>query len=277
MRGSRVEEWRSAEEPRLAAAGWLARLGGKMALRYFQEAQAWWKDDDSLVTEADFAIQSWLDREIASAFPEDGVLGEEASDGGRAAQARHVWIIDPVDGTNNFGRGIPGFAVSVGVLRDGLPFVGAVYDPLADQLFTGCAGRGAGLNGRPLRVAAAPLSGRSLFSIRAPYDSDVPVFVDRWLCRYRLRRFGSTALQLCYVATGALAFVHDQRASLWDIAGAAPILLEAGAVVTTPGGADLFPVWPDQYHGEPIALLAGDPLAHAETLEDVSEAGLPRR
>jgi myo-inositol-1(or 4)-monophosphatase len=254
----------------------LARTGGRIALEHFEEVQASWKPDGSMVTAADLAIEARLRQEIEEAFPGDGVLGEENGmpRGGRLA-ARHVWIVDPIDGTNNFGRGMPGFSISIGVFRDGLPHCGAVYDPLTEQLFAGVVGGGAWANGRPLRLAASPPSPRSLFSIRSPYDGEVPGFVQRWLCTYRLRRFGSTALQLCYVALGALAFVHDQRASLWDIAGAAPIVLEAGGMLTSAAGRELFPIDPGHYTGEPIAFLAGDAESHRAALSDVAGAARP--
>jgi myo-inositol-1(or 4)-monophosphatase len=262
-----------AIDRRAAAASEIARLAGKIALDYFERAEVSWKADDSMVTEADVAIQSWLEDEIAGAFPSDGILGEEGLTKNRLRPgAQYVWVVDPVDGTNNFGRGIPGFAISVGVLRDGLPFAGAVYDPVSSQLFTACVGHGAWLSGRPLRASPVGLSSRSLFSIRSPFSDQVPGYVSEWLRRYRLRRFGSTALQLCYVAAGALAFVHDHRASLWDIAGAAPILAEAGGVLTAENGAPLFPIDPNRYGGEPIAFLAGDPLGHRLSLADIRGA-----
>ena len=122
-------------------------------------------------------------------------------------------------------------------------------------------------------MTPAPRSGRSLFCARTPYRDGVPRVVERWLTRYRLRRVGSTALHLCYFATGALAFVHDQRASLWDIAGAAPVVVEAGGVLTAERGAPLFPLDPDAYEGRPIAFLAGDPIAHDESLSEMLEVG----
>ena len=259
-----------AADERADAASQIARLAGKIALDYFERAEVTWKSDDSMVTEADVAIQGWLEDEIARAFPGDGILGEEGlSRKPLRPGSRFVWVLDPVDGTNNFGRGIPGFAISVGVLRDGMPFAGAVYDPVASQLFTASAGYGAWLNGRRLRVEDAVLGPRSLFSIRAPFSGDVPRCVQQWLGRYRLRRFGSTALQLCYVALGALAFVHDHRASLWDIAGAAVVVVEAGGVLTTEEGAPVFPIDPDAYGGEPMAVLAGDPTGHRQALADI--------
>jgi myo-inositol-1(or 4)-monophosphatase len=262
----------ASPDPRFETAVGLALRAGRVVMGYFERARVAWKDDDSMVTDADLAVEDLLLREIAAAFPDDVVLGEERRRAGPSRPGRHVWVIDPVDGTNNFGRGIPGFAVSIGVLRDGRPMAGVVHDPLARQLFSGAVGEGAWLNGRPLRLEPAALGPRSLFSIRAPYPDGVPPYVSRWLGRYRLRRPGSTALALCYVAAGALAFAHDHRASLWDIAGAAPVLLEAGGVLTDPAGADLFPAEPDAIGGAPIAFLAGDPIAHHESLSDVRNA-----
>jgi myo-inositol-1(or 4)-monophosphatase len=247
----------------------LALLGGRLALERFHHAQVSVKRDGTLVTDADVTIQEALGCEIARLFPTDGLVGEEGPIGEPRREARYAWILDPIDGTNNFVRGMPGFAVSVGVLRDRIPFAGAVYDPVARWLFTACAGRGAWLNDRPLRVRAQPPPGGSVFSTRSPCVAGIPDFIDRWLRRYRLRRFGSTALHLCYVALGGIDFVYDDRASLWDIAGAAPILLEAGGVLTTDEGAPVFPVTAEQAGGEPIALIAGHPASHAQALADV--------
>ena len=259
---------------RLGAAARLARAGGRIALEHWTRAQISWKPDDSMVTDADLAIQSCLDQDIMAAFPYDGVLGEEnGASPPRRLEAPYVWIVDPIDGTNNFGRRMPGFSVSVGVLRYGRPFCGAVYDPLSGQLFTGLTGQGAWLNERPLRLAPAGLSARSLFCVRSPYRDGPSSCAQRWLSRYRLRRVGSTALHLCYAATGALAFVHDGRATLWDIAGAAPVLIEAGGLLTSERGRPIFPLDPDGYHGEPIAFLAGDPLAHDQALRDLLSLG----
>jgi myo-inositol-1(or 4)-monophosphatase len=223
-----------------------------------------------MVTDADLAVEDLVAREIRAAFAGDAVLGEERRPAAPPPIHGHLWLIDPVDGTNNFGRGIPGFSVSIGVLRDGRPLAGVVYDPLARQVFSACVGEGAWLNGRPLRVEPTALGPRSLFSIRTPYPAEVPPYVLRWLGRYRLRRPGSTALTLCYVAAGAVAFMHDHRASLWDLAGAAPVLLEAGGMLTDPAGSDLFPPSADALRGGPLAFLAGDPIAHLESLTDIT-------
>jgi myo-inositol-1(or 4)-monophosphatase len=260
----------TAVRERLAAD--LAVRGGRMALEYFHRAQVSLKPDGSMVTDADLAIQEHLATAIARDFPDDAVVGEEGQAPDGRSEALYSWVIDPVDGTNNFGRGLPGFSVSIGVLRNRQPFAGAVYDPITRWLFTACAGRGAWLNERSLRTRPAPLSRSSLFAIRTPLEEGVPPFVEDWLRRYRLRRFGSTALHLCYVALGALDLVYDHRASLWDIAGAAPILLEAGGVLTTTDGAPLFPATAAQLAGAPMGFVAGNPASHAQALPDVAAA-----
>jgi myo-inositol-1(or 4)-monophosphatase len=260
----------TAVRERLAAD--LAVRGGRMALEYFHRAQVSLKPDGSMVTDADLAIQEHLATAIARDFPDDAVVGEEGQAPDGRSEALYSWVIDPVDGTNNFGRGLPGFSVSIGVLRNRQPFAGAVYDPITRWLFTACAGRGAWLNERSLRTRPAPLSRGSLFAIRTPLEEGVPPFVEDWLRRYRLRRFDSTALHLCYVALGALDLVYDHRASLWDIAGAAPILLEAGGVLTTTDGAPLFPATAAQLAGAPMGFVAGNPASHAQALPDVAAA-----
>jgi myo-inositol-1(or 4)-monophosphatase len=263
----------TAVRERLAAD--LAVRGGRMVLEYFHRAQISWKPDGSMITDADMAIQELLAMEIARSFPDDAVVGEEGQPAEGRSRALYSWVIDPVDGTNNFGRGLPGFSVSIGVLRNRQPFAGAVYDPITRWLFTACTGRGAWLNERPLHMRSAPLSRSSLFAIRTPLEDGVPPFVDDWLRRYRLRRFGSTALHLCYAALGALDLVYDHGASLWDIAGAAPILLEAGGVLTSVDGVPLFPATAAQLRGAPIAFLAGNPTSHAQTLPDLAAATAP--
>jgi myo-inositol-1(or 4)-monophosphatase len=270
------EEWVDSDavqtiEPgdaRGSAAARLAILGGRMALESFGQVAVSWKADGSMLTRADLDIQTALERDIRAAFPRDCVLGEEGLLSG-PRDALYHWVLDPIDGTNNFGRGLPGFSVSVGVLRDGRPVAGAVYDPVADWLFSAAAGGGARLNGRRIQLAPSALSPRSLFAVRTPFEQGIPAAVARWLERYRLRRFGSTALHLCYVALGALAFVHDHDAAIWDIAGAAAVLLEAGGVITGPDGRPLFPLTTGQTSGEPLTFVAGNPAAHREALADL--------
>ena len=134
----------SSARQRLAAE--LAVHGGRIALEYFHRA----KHDES----GDAEIRQRVAARIAATFPDDAVVGAEPGQPGGRSHALHAWVVAPGGAAHSGGLGLPGFAVSIGVLRSGLPFVGAVYDPLARWLFTACAGRGAWLNERPLQATA---------------------------------------------------------------------------------------------------------------------------
>ena len=245
----------------------LAVRGGRAALEYFHSARIPTRPED-LLSGPGTEIRERLAAEIAAAFPDDAVLGVDGAATGRDS-ARHAWIVAPGHEVGAFGGGLPGFAVSVGVLHKGLPFVGAVYDPISRWLFTACAGRGAWLNERPLHARPSALSRASRIAVGNPHEPGVPPFVEDWLRRYRLRAFGCTALHLCYVAMGALDLVHDHRALLVDIAGAASVVLEAGGVLTRADGTPVFPATEAQVAGAPLAVLAGNRASHGEALSEL--------
>ena len=264
---------RIGSESRARLAADLAVLGGRLALERFHAAHASGRGAGGVASDSDLAMNDTLGREIARLFPGNGLLGDEpVGEPARPPQVRYEWVLGPVDDTGNFARGMPGFTVSVGVLRCRMPFAGAVYDPVARWLFTGCVGRGAWLNDRPLRARDVVPTGTALFATRTPWAAGVPEYAEAWMRRYGVRRFGSTALHLCYVALGGLDFVHDDRASLGDVAGAAPVLLEAGGLLTNDAGTPLFPLAQRQAGSTPIALLAGQPHAHAAALRDLRAA-----
>jgi myo-inositol-1(or 4)-monophosphatase len=250
----------------------LAVRGGRAALEGFHRAAAPRTPEDLLTAGAGLEIRERLGAEIAAAFPDDAVVGTERAAAGRRPPGRYAWVVAPFHDAGNFGGGLPGFAVSIGVLHDGMPFVGAVYDPVTRWLFTACAGRGAWLNERPLHARPVALSRRSLVAIGNPNEPGVPPILEDWLRRYRLREFGSTALHLCYVAMGALDLVHDHRTSMADIAGAAAVVLEAGGVVTLTDGSPVFPARPAALAGAPIAVLAGNRTSHQEALDHLEGA-----
>jgi myo-inositol-1(or 4)-monophosphatase len=263
---------RIGSESRARLAADLAVLGGRLALERFHRAQSA-RCDVATMGDPDFGTHDTLGREIARLFPGDGLVGDEpARDEQPRPQARYAWVLSALDEPGNFARGMPGFTLSIGVLRDQMPFAGAVYDPVSRWLFTGCVDRGAWLNHRPLR-AHGDVLGPVLFAARTPCAGGAPDHIEHWIRRYGLRRFGSTALHLCYVALGGLDFVHDHRASLGDIAGAAPIVLEAGGVLTSDAGAPLFPLPLAATFVTPIAFLAGHPRAHAGALRDLHVVG----
>jgi myo-inositol-1(or 4)-monophosphatase len=232
---------RLGSECRLQLTADLALRGGRIALEWFHRGQFSGTPDGAGLTDARLAIQETLGREIARSFRTDGLAGGGGPIGVTRPDTRYVWILDPIDGAEKFMRGLPGFSVSVGVLREGLPFAGAVYDPVARWLFTGSAGRGAWLNDRALRVRAGPVAGMSPCVVGAGGVS--------------------TGLSLCYVALGGIDVLYTPSTSLWHIAGAAPVLLEAGGALMTDAGVPIFPVTAAQASGAPMTLLAGHPSA----------------
>lgn len=256
---------RSTGDARLRLALALAHQGGQRAAAARGRAHIGWKGPGDRVTDVDVAIQSELVDRIRACFPGDGIVAEEGlfvDPGPR----EFVWIVDPLDGTNNFALGIPCFAVSIGILRHGLPYAGVVRDPNTGFTCWAVLGEGAVAGERPIVLSGQPLTAASNVAVRVPLDPDLAPVVSEWLRRHKLRGFGSVALHLAYAAIGALDVVLDHTATLWDIAAGALVLQEAGGTITDPRGQPLFPPDAAAYGGAPMPFLAGNPSAHAEAL-----------
>ena len=167
----------------------------------------------------------------------------QSAPAGRTSGGEFLWVVDPLDGTTNFAHGYPVFCVSVGLLEAGEPVAGVVYDPVREELFEAARGRGAFLNGRPIRVSECPALGEALLVTGFPYDfqnvrDDTVDLFSRFLHRAQaVRRDGSAALDLCYVAAGRFDGFWERRLKPWDTAAAAAILREAGGLVTRFDGA----------------------------------------
>lgn len=196
-----------------------------------------------LVTETDREIERDFRDLIARRFPGHEVLGEEYS----PAEDRHrvppvCWIFDPIDGTTNFAHGLPIFCASLALEIDGELVVAAVYDPNRGELFTAERGAGAWLNGAPLRVSSAATLIDSLLCTGFPYDvqekpEELVGLFGHFLGKARaVRRLGSAAIDLCYVAAGRLDGFWEMHLGPWDVAAGALIVREAGGRVTSTGG-----------------------------------------
>ncbi len=186
-----------------------------------------------LVTEVDKACEAMIVEAIQAERPDDAILAEEGH-GTDVDDARVRWIIDPLDGTTNFAHGFPRFCVSIGVEREGQRAVGVVYDPLLDELFEATAGSGAWLGDRRLSVSSETEFGRALVATGFAYDvhhssNDNLDNFARVVKRARgIRRDGSAALDLCYVAAGRLDAYWELKLHPWDVAAGLLILEEAG-------------------------------------------------
>ena len=252
-------------DPRLDLAVSLALDAGRRAVAALGHVVSAWKRPGERITDVDTEIQARMLREIQTWFPGDGIVAEEA--GGRIdVEQEFVWVLDPLDGTNNFALGIPCFAVSVGILRTGELYAGVVHDPNTELTLQARRGAGAFSGERRLALAAHPLHGASNVCIRAPVSPALRPVVDGWLARHKVRVFGSVALHLAYAALGAIDLVVDDRAMLWDIVAGATILLESGGRLTGLHGAPLFPVDLRDLNEHAIPFAAGNPEAHREVI-----------
>jgi myo-inositol-1(or 4)-monophosphatase len=223
----------------LAAAIEAALAAGRIQRSYFrQNPDIRKKGPIDLVTAADVAAERAFRELIASRFSGHTVLGEEGAAADASGGARCRWIVDPLDGTTNFAHGLALFCVSIALEVDGVIRLGVVYDPIGDELFTAELGDGARLNGRPLRVSGTETLIDGLLCTGFPYTiregrpRQVAVF-GAFLSESRaVRRLGSAALDLCYVAAGRFDGFWEDQLHAWDIAAGALIAQEAGACVT---------------------------------------------
>lgn len=224
-----------------------------------------------LVTEIDREVERGFRAMIADRFPDHVVLGEEFSEvGQRDIVPAYCWVFDPVDGTTNYAHGLPIFCSSLALEIHGQAAVGAVYDPTRRELFTAVRGQGAWLNGAPLRVSQAALLIDSLlvtgfhYGVHKDPDELMRLF-DAFIRRARaVRRLGSAALDLCYVAAGRLDGFWETKLQPWDIAAGALIVQEAGGTVTTvDGGA---------FQSRAGSVLATNGRIHGPMLDVIRQA-----
>lgn len=195
-----------------------------------------------LVTEVDLAVESMFRELVAARFPDHRVLAEELESAGEG-DSPYCWIFDPIDGTTNYAHGLPIFCASLALEREERPIVAAVYDPTRRELFTAERGGGARLNGALIRVSDAGTLIDALLCTGFPYNvhetvGEVVGLFGAFVGRARaVRRLGSAALDLCYLAAGRFDGFWEQRLRPWDTAAAALIVEEAGGRVTSFSGA----------------------------------------
>ena len=238
--------------------------GAVMRQNYLKPHEITMKGAIDPVTETDFQSQEIIIGMIRQAFPDHGFLAEERAGEGGAAEPVSAapepghpglaweadpppscrWIIDPLDGTVNFAHGFPMFCVSIACEIDGALAYGVVYDPLRDELFEAGRGGGARLNGAPIRVSRTAELTRALVATGFPYDirERVPETLGRLgrmlAVTQGVRRGGSAALDLCYVACGRLDGFYEENLQPWDTAAGLIIVTEAGGKITTFEGGD---------------------------------------
>jgi myo-inositol-1(or 4)-monophosphatase len=226
----------------LATAVEAVVLAGDLQMaRFGEDFQINKKGTIDLVTEVDVAVERRFRALVAERFPDHQILAEEMG-GAAAVPAGPCWVFDPIDGTTNFAHGLPIFCASLALEIDGVPEVAAVYDPTRKELFTAERGGGAFMNGRPLHVSSATALVDAMLVTGFPYDvhtrvEEIVGLFGAFVGQARaVRRLGSAAIDLCYVAAGRLDGFWETDLKPWDVAGGALIVSEAGGRVTNTDG-----------------------------------------
>lgn len=235
-----------------------------------------------LVTEADLAAQAVIEKHLLTSFPDHSFLGEEtAADSLRedvapvgsawVAAQENCWIVDPLDGTTNYVHRLPPFAVSVALWQHGEPCLGVVLDPIGNEMYSAAAGEGVTLNGESIRVSQADRLQESLLAASFPANvqrdsAEVARFVEALIHGRAVRRLGSAALNLAYLAAGRLDGYWATSVKSWDVAAGVLFVKEAGGIVTSIDGS---PFLIDR----PVFLAAASQQLHDELLAMFAAAG----
>ena len=244
-------------KPTLSDIERLAREAGAILREgYNKDHMVHYKGVIDLVTESDHASEAFLLGEIKSAFPGGHILAEES--GNIQGSNEDLWYIDPLDGTVNYAHHIPIFCVSIGFASNGVLTLGAVYDPMRDEMFTAEKDKGAFLNGKKIQVSNTTELGKSLLVTGFPYDTwntelDNFKYFERLGKKTQgVRRLGSAALDACYVGAGRFDGFWEYKLKPWDVAAGGLIAAEAGAKVTAIDGRE-------DFLSAPLSILATTP------------------
>jgi myo-inositol-1(or 4)-monophosphatase len=223
-----------------------ARQSGRIILMHYDRLdriEVTQKGRNDFVSQADTEAEEIALEILLKAYPEHGVVAEES---GRREGGEYTWVIDPLDGTTNFIHGFPQFAVSIAVLKGSTIEHGVIYDPLRNELFTSSRGQGAQLNDRRIRVSNCGLLELALLGTGFPFrELDR---LDQWVKAFRtltrrsagIRRTGSAALDLAYVAAGRMDGFWEFGLQPWDMAAGALLIREAGGLISDPAGSQDF-------------------------------------
>lgn len=250
-------------EKEMSIARQAAIESGKVLNRLFGQTQKITKKGDiDLVTEADLQSERLILRTLSRHFPQDSIMTEES--GYFNHHSQRIWIIDPLDGTTNFAHAFPFFAISIALQFQRDVVLGVVFNPYMNEHFEAVKGMGASLNNKPIKVSQAKELGQSLLATGFPYDVNkrpddvIELFKKFTVLGQGVRRPGSAAIDLCYVAAGRLDGFWEERLKPWDTAAGSLIVQEAGGRVTSYEGT---PYSPYQKN-----IVAANPFIHEAML-----------
>ena len=249
-----------------------ARLGGQRAMEELRYIRKTLKNGNEVVTQADPVCQKLIIDRIRETFPDHGFLAEEGSDGKLLRIAPRSddpiwWIIDPIDGTNNFANGLLCFSVSIAAMHQEKVVLGVVFDPATDSMYTAAQDMDAQLNGSRITVSEDDLTKFASFAVDSHLDPAQNPGVQKIMQLTRFRCLGSTALHLAYVAKGAMVGAICVSSKLWDIAAGTVLIERAGGNIIGFEGEAPFPVNPESYNGQPISIIVSSKQVSTQVQE----------
>jgi myo-inositol-1(or 4)-monophosphatase len=263
----------------------LARAAGEIVRHHYGHVERLTKTNsatkDEAVTEADRASQRLIVAALNKQFPGDGIIGEESETGSTITcevtdPMGRNWVIDPIDGTNNFIAGLGAFAVCIGLLDGGEPVLGVVYDVTRDVMYAAARGLGATMNDVPVQVLKTPLGDSSMLMLTSNLldkNGNAPQWACRWIGQtvWKVRMLGSAALEAINVAAGVAHGAVTVNGKLWDIVAPAAVVIEAGGLITDLTGGTIFPFDLRNYTGAKVPFLAAAPAAQGALLSDLHD------
>lgn len=249
-----------------------ARLAGQRSMEELRFVRKSRKSNNELVTQADPICQKIIIDCIRENYPDHGFLCEEGPNGQLYRIAPRGdeavwWIIDPIDGTNNFANSLLCFCVSIAAMLEGQPLLGVVFDPATDSMYSSAQDMDALLNGSRIVVNDDDIGPFASFAIDSHTHPQTDSAVKQIMQSTRFRCLGSTALHMAYVARGAMIGMVSTSARLWDIAAGAVLVERAGGIVSDLKGNKLFPVNPQTYNMERFSTLAATAKIYPKALE----------
>lgn len=262
----------------------LARGAGRVVMDQYGKVSRLTKThtaaQDEAVTEADRESQRFIVKGLRVRYAKDGVIGEENDTGSAITfdcpePGGRVWVIDPIDGTNNFVAGLGNFAVCIGLLDRGMPVLGVVYDVTRDIVYSAAKDAGAWANNKPIRALDTPMSDSSMLMLTSNLlypDGGCPPWAGRWISQtnWKLRMLGSAALEATMVAAGVAHGAITVNGKLWDAVAPCALVMEAGGVVTDLKGGQIFPFDLNEYAGKKVPFLAAGAGAHSRLLDELN-------
>lgn len=249
-----------------------ARIAGQRAMDEIKHIEASIKNGAEMLTTADGLCQRLIIDRIRRDYPDHGIIAEEGTDGGPLEQPpcrgeQTWWVIDPIDGTNNYAHGIMCFCVSIAAVCDGIPIVGVIFEPATGSIFTAAKDTATELNGSPITVSRDRINEFASFGIDSHFGPEMADGIGKIMRLTKFRNLGTTAMHMAYVAKGSFLGTVTTITKIWDIAAGAIIIENAGGIVTDISGEKIFPADIENCIGKNYRILAANKETHSKFLK----------